>query len=61
MAIKLINGTHIENLTAELASELRQERVAKGAFEFLKVAVANPNLGNGSATYLLAVAQLDLS
>ena len=54
MAIKLINETHIENLTAELASELKAERAAKGPFEFLKVAVANPNLGNWLKMKVLA-------
>ena len=29
-----------------LVEELEKERPAKGPFEFLKVAVANPNLGN---------------
>ena len=46
MSLQVIKNARIENLAAELVNELACERKAKGPFEFLKVAVANPNLGN---------------
>lgn len=51
MTIKVFYGDRIEDLAAKLRETLKKERAAKGAFEFLKVAVANPNLGEGLATY----------
>lgn len=54
MSNKLINGTRIEDLATELVAELKAERSAKGRFEFLKVAVANPNLGNWLKMKVLA-------
>ena len=53
MALRIYAGNQIEDLAEELVAELKADREAKGPFEFLKVAVANPNLGNGSATYWL--------
>lgn len=46
MSLQVIENARIENLAAELVGKLTRERGAKGPFEFLKVAVANPNLGN---------------
>ena len=46
MSLPVIKNARIENLAAELVDELTRERKAKGPFEFLNVAVANPNLGN---------------
>ena len=54
MSNKLINGTRIEDLATELVAELKTERMSKGRFEFLKVAVANPNLGNWLKMKVLA-------
>ena len=50
MPLKILCGDRVEDLAARLVAELKAERAAKGPFEFLKVAVANPNLGNGSET-----------
>ena len=44
--LKIYHGSRIEDLAEKLVGELKAERAAKGPFEFLKVAVANPNLGN---------------
>ena len=46
MSLKIYHGSRIEDLAEKLVGELKAERKAKGPFEFLKVAVANPNLGN---------------
>lgn len=46
MQIEIIQSDCIEDLAGKLVAEVRAERAAKGPFEFLKVAVANPNLGN---------------
>ena len=46
MSLKLYYGSRIEDLAEKLAGELTAERAAKLPFEFLKVAVANPNLSN---------------
>ncbi len=54
MSLKIYNGSRIEDLAAKLVEELKAERKAKGAFEFLKVAVANPNLGNWLKMKVLA-------
>ena len=44
MSLKIYHGGRIEDLAEKLVEELRAER--KDPFAFLKVAVANPNLGN---------------
>lgn len=44
--IEIYHGSRIENLAEKLVGELKAERAANGPFEFLNVAVANPNLGN---------------
>ena len=54
MSLQVIENARIENLAAELVGELTRERGAKGSFEFLKVAVANPNLGNWLKMKVLA-------
>ena len=46
MSLKIYHGSRIEDLAEKLVEEMKGERKAKGPFEFLKVAVANPNLGN---------------
>ena len=46
MSLNVCYGSRIEDLAEKLVEELKAERKAKGPFEFLKVAVANPNLGN---------------
>ena len=50
MSLKIYHGSRIEDLAEKLVDELKTERklacAAKRPFEFLKVAVANPNLGN---------------
>ena len=46
MSLKIYHGSRIEDLAEKLVGELTAERAAKGPFEFLNVAVANPNLGN---------------
>ena len=46
MALNLCYGSRIEDLAKKLVEELKAERKAKGPFEFLKVTVGNPNLGN---------------
>ena len=46
MSLKLYYSDRIEDLAEKLVGELKAERAAKGPFEFLNVAVANPNLGN---------------
>ena len=46
MSLKIYCGSRIEDLAGKLVVELKAERAAKGPFEFLNVAVANPNLGN---------------
>ena len=43
MSLKINHGSRIEDLAEKLVEELRTER--KNPFEFMKVAVANPNLG----------------
>ena len=54
MALKIYHGSRIEDLAEKLVGELTAERAAKGPFEFLKVAVANPNLGNWLKMKVLA-------
>ena len=54
MSLKIIDGSRIEDLAEKLVEELRAARKAKGPFEFLKVAVANPNLGNWLKMKVLA-------
>ena len=44
MAINIYHSSRIEDLAEKLVDELKTER--RDPFEFLKVAVANPNLGN---------------
>ena len=46
MSLKIFHGSRIEDLAENLVEEMKGERATKGAFEFLNVAVANPNLGN---------------
>lgn len=46
MSLKIFYVSRIEDLAEKLVEELKVERKAKGPFEFLEVAVANPNLGN---------------
>ena len=46
MALRIYYSDRIEDLAEKLVEELKAERKAKGPFEFLNVAVANPNLGN---------------
>ena len=50
MSLQIIDAVRIEDRAEELVVELKADREAKGPFEYLKVAVANPNLGNGSET-----------
>ena len=54
MSLQIIDAVRIEDLTEKLVAELKAEREAKGPFEFLKVAVANPNLGNWLKMKVLA-------
>ena len=54
MSLKIIDGSRVEDLAEGLKKELKTERAAKGAFETLKVAVANPNLGNWLKMKVLA-------
>ena len=54
MSLQVIENARIENLAAELVGKLTRERGAKGPFECLKVAVANPNLGNWLKMKVLA-------
>lgn len=44
-----------EESSEKLVAELKAEREVKGPFEFLKVAVANPNLGNWLKMKVLAM------
>jgi len=46
MSLKIYYSDRIEDLAEKLVGELKAGRAAKGPLEFLKVAVANPNLGN---------------
>ena len=46
MALRIYYGRKIEDLAEKLAAVLTRELAAKGSLEFLKVAAANPNLGN---------------
>ena len=46
MSLKIYHGSGVEDLAEKLVGELTAERAAKLPFEFLKVAVANPNLSN---------------
>ena len=47
MSLKIYHGSRIEDLVGMLVEDLREERAeVRRQFEFLKVAVANPNLGN---------------
>ena len=46
MSLKIYYGSRIEDLAEKLVEEMKGERKAKWPFEFLNVAVANPNLGN---------------
>ena len=54
MSLQVIEKARVEDLATELVDELTREREAKGPFEFLKVAVANPNLGNWLKMTVLA-------
>ena len=54
MALKIYHGSRIEDLAEKLVDEFGKERKAKGPFAFLKVAVANPNLGNWLKMKVLA-------
>ena len=54
MAVHFIEDTRIEELAEKLVAELKSERAEKGRFEFLKVSVANPNLGNWLKMKVLA-------
>ncbi len=54
MVINIYHSSRIEDLAEKLVGELTAERAAKGPFEFLKVAVANPNLGNWLKMKVLA-------
>lgn len=55
MALKCCTGSRIEDLADKLVEELKSERAAgKNPFDFLKVAVANPNLGNWLKMKVLA-------
>ena len=54
MSLKIYAGNRIEDLAERLVGELKAERKAMGPFEFLKVAVANPNLGNWLKMKVLA-------
>ena len=54
MSLQIIDAVRIEDLAEKLVAELKAERAAKGPFEFLKVAVANPNLGNWLKMKVLA-------
>lgn len=57
MALQIVCGGRIEDLEEKLVSKLADEREAKGPFEFLKVAVANPNLGNWLKMMVLSIYQ----
>ena len=46
MSLTIYYGSRIEDLAEKLVEELGKEREVKGRFDFLKVAVAPPNLGN---------------
>ena len=54
MSLKIYHSSRVEDLAEELVGELTAERAAKGPFEFLNVAVANPNLGNWLKMKVLA-------
>ena len=54
MALTITDAVCAEDLAEKLVAELKAERAAKGPFEFLKVAVANPNLGNWLKMKVLA-------
>ena len=54
MSLKIYHSSRVEDLAEKLVGELTAERAAKGPFEFLKVAVANPNLGNWLKMKVLA-------
>ena len=54
MALKIYHGSRIEDLAEKLVEELVKERTPERRFEFLKVAVANPNLGNWLKMKVLA-------
>ena len=43
---QIYHWRRIEDLAEKLGEEFGKERSAKEPFRFLKVAVANPNLGN---------------
>ena len=55
MSLKILYSDRIEDLAAKLVSVLANGRKAKGPFEFLKVAVANPNLGNWLKMKVLSI------
>ena len=46
MSLKILCSDRIKDQVEKPGMELKAERAAKGPFEFLKVAVVNPNLGN---------------
>ena len=48
MSLKIYYGSRIEDLAEHLKERLLEKRSGEDAdpFEFMKVAVANPNLGN---------------
>lgn len=54
MSFSIIKDTRIEELAEKLVAVLKSERAEKGRFEFLKVSVANPNLGNWLKMKVLA-------
>ena len=54
MSLKIYHGRRVEDLAEKLVEELKAERQKKGPFEALKVAVANPNLGNWLKMKVLA-------
>ena len=57
MSLKILYSDRIEDLAEKLVSRLADERKTKGPFEFLKVAVANPNLGNWLKMMVLSIYQ----
>lgn len=54
MSLRIITDCRIEELAEKLVAELKSAREEKGRFEFLKVSVANPNLGNWLKMKVLA-------
>ena len=54
MSLRIIADCRIEELAEKLVAGLKSERAGRGRFEFLKVSVANPNLGNWLKMKVLA-------